>query len=404
MATNSDLLDKLMRGELKFHQLDTLLGERKASELRLKVLEKKLDIFLRNLGAGRLDPEQCRPNIENMIGSVQVPLGIAGPVLIKGENAKGEFFLPLATSEGALVASVNRGCSVINKAGGADALILKFGQTRSILFKAQSINDIKKFITWIRENFPILKKVSQQDEKFIDILAIEPYAVGLNVWLRIKANTFDAMGMNMITIAGKKLGDYVTENFSGVEFVSESGNMCTDKKASAMNLINSRARKVMASVDIPENVIKDSLKTTSSELIDMNYRKNLLGSAVSGSLGFNAHFANIISAMFIATGQDAAHTVDGSLGFTTVEKSSKGVNFTVTLPDLQCGTIGGGTGLPCQRECLSILGVAGPGNTPGSNANKLAEIIGVAVLAGEISLLGALCSKDLSKAHVKLNR
>jgi hydroxymethylglutaryl-CoA reductase (NADPH) len=180
--------------------------------------------------------------------------------------------------------------------------------------------------------------------------------------------------------------------------------MCTDKKPSAMNLINTRGKKVLASVDIPEDVIRNVLKTTSDKLVDLNYRKNLLGSAASGSFGFNAHFANIIAAIFIATGQDAAHVVDGSLGFTTVEKTADGVNFTVTLPDLQVGTIGGGTGLATQKECLSILGVAGAGNPPGSNSKKLAEIIAVAVLAGEISLLGALCSKDLARAHKELNR
>ena len=180
--------------------------------------------------------------------------------------------------------------------------------------------------------------------------------------------------------------------------------MCTDKKASTMNLINTRGKKVLASVDIPEDVIRNVLKTTSDMLVDMNYRKNLLGSAASGSLGFNAHFANIVAAIFIATGQDAAHVVDGSLGFTTAEKTPEGVNFTVTLPDIQVGTVGGGTGLKTQKECLSILGVSGAGSPPGTNSKKLAEIVAATVLAGEISLLGALCTKDLAKAHRELNR
>ncbi|MFH2020498.1 MAG: 3-hydroxy-3-methylglutaryl-CoA reductase, partial [archaeon] len=158
---------------------------------------------------------------------------------------------------------------------------------------------------------------------------------------------------------------------------------------------------VIASVEIPEEAISSLLRTTSEKLIDMNYKKNLLGSAASGSLGFNAHFANIIAAIFIATGQDAAHVVDGSLGFTTVEKSRNGVSFCVTLPDLQVGTIGGGTGLPTQKECLSIMGVSGTGN---NNSKKFAEIVAAAVLAGEISLLGALCSKELSRSHERLNR
>jgi hydroxymethylglutaryl-CoA reductase (NADPH) len=212
------------------------------------------------------------------------------------------------------------------------------------------------------------------------------------------------MGMNMVTIAGKKMADYISMNFKKAEFVSETGNMCTDKKPSSMNLVNSRGKRVMASVNLSDKIISEILRTSSDDLVDMNYRKNLLGSAASGSLGFNAHFANVIAAIFIATGQDAAHVVDGSLGFTTVERTKAGVNFSVTLADLQVGTVGGGTGLPGQAECLSILGCAGSGATPGENSRKLAEIVSVAVLAGEISLLAALCTKDLSKAHIAHNR
>jgi hydroxymethylglutaryl-CoA reductase (NADPH) len=172
--------------------------------------------------------------------------------------------------------------------------------------------------------------------------------------------------------------------------------MCVDKKPSAMNLINNRGKKVIASVDLPEEVIKTVLKTDSEKLIDLNYRKNLLGSAASASLGYNAHFANIIAALYIATGQDPAHVVSGSLGFTTVEKNKKGVNVSVTLPSLQVGIIGGGTGLPTQKEALSIINV--------KSSKELAEVASAAVLAGEISLLSALCTKELSSAHIKHNR
>jgi hydroxymethylglutaryl-CoA reductase (NADPH) len=406
MATNSDsqMIDDTAVGKIKFHELDKLAGENKAREIRLKAIEKKLDVKLDSINSSLLSAEDCKANIENMIGSAQIPLGIAGPVLIQGENATGDFFIPLATTEGALVASVNRGCSVINKCGGASALILKNEQSRSVLFKANSITDAKKFSEWAKKNFLELKKAGEEGERFLEIKKIERYIVGLNIWLRIKADTKDAMGMNMVTIAGKKISEYISKNYDGIVFISESGNMCTDKKASAMNLINTRGKKVLASVDIPEDVIRNVLKTTSDKLVDLNYRKNLLGSAASGSLGFNAHFANIIAAMFIATGQDAAHVVDGSLGFTTVEKTAEGVNFTVTIPALQVGTIGGGTGLKTQKECLSIIGCQGAGNPAGTSSKKLAEIIAVAVLAGEVSLLGALCTKELSKAHQELNR
>ena len=404
MATNSDLFEKVVNDEIKFHELDKLVGEKKAAEIRLKVLEKKLNLELENIKSSILNPENCKPNIENMIGSAQVPLGIAGPVKVKGEFAEGDFYLPLSTTEGALVASVNRGCNVINKSGGAETVILKNEQTRSILFKVNSVKESKKFSDWVKNNFDELKKIGEKDEKFLSIKGIEIYVVGLNIWLRIKGDTNDAMGMNMVTIAGKKIADHITQNYDNVTFISETGNLCVDKKPSAMNLINSRGKRVIASVNIQKNIIEQVLRTTPEKLIEMNYRKNLLGSAAAGALAFNAHFANIIAAMFIATGQDVAHTVNGSLGFTTVESSDKGVNFSITLTDLHVGTVGGGTGLKTQKECLNIVGVAGPGNPPGNNSKKLAEIVATAVLAGEISLLGALCSKDLSKAHQNLNR
>lgn len=373
------------------------------SRLHKLTIEERQNLFkdINNIKNSIITENNSKPNIENLIGSIQVPLGVAGPLLVNNE----EFFIPLATTEGALVASVSRGCKVINESGGATSIVLKNQQTRSILFKVNNVEDIEKLQEWIKTNFEELKQAGEIDEPFIKIKKVEFYSVGLNVWLRVCANTNDAMGMNMVTIASKKIAEYVQNNFKGnIEFISETGNMCTDKKPAAMNLINNRGKKVTASVLISDEVINEVLKTTPEKLIDMNYRKNLLGSAASGSLGFNAHFANIIAALFIATGQDVAHTVDGSLGFTTVEKAQGGINFSVTLTSLQVGTVGGGTGLPTQKEALSIMGVAGAGNPAGSNSKKFASVVAGAVLAGEISLLGALCSKELANAHIKHNR
>jgi hydroxymethylglutaryl-CoA reductase (NADPH) len=215
------MIDKLANGEIKLHELDSLIGENKAMEIRLKAVEKKLSVKLDSINSGSLSPEICKANIENMIGSCQIPLGLAGPVSINGENAKGEFFIPLATTEGALTASVNRGCSVINKSGGASALILKNEQSRSILFKANSITAAKKFSDRAEKNFAELKKAGEEGERFLEIKKIERYIVGLNIWLRIKADTKDAMGMNMVTIAGKKISEFISKNYEGIEFVSE---------------------------------------------------------------------------------------------------------------------------------------------------------------------------------------
>ena len=399
-----EILQKLFSREIKIRQVGNFLEEKSAAKVRLKFLETELETKFECIKSYTLDPGSCRANIENMVGAVQVPVGVAGPVKVDGEFAAGSFYLPVATTEGTLVASINRGCSVINKSGGAQTIVLKNAQSRSILFKADSVKDVKSFCVWVNDNFDQLKSAGQKDEPFLKIEAVEARVTGLNVWLDLRANTSDAMGMNMITIAGKQIAEYITEKYPKIKFISESGNMCVDKKPSAMNLINGRGKKVIASVDIKDDVIKKMLKTTPDDLVDLNYRKNLLGSAAAGALGYNAHFANIVAAMFIATGQDVAHVVDGSHGFTTVEKIPGCINFSVTITDLQVATVGGGTGLASQKECLSMLGVAGPGKIPGTNSLKLAEIISAGVLAGEISLLAALCSQDLSKAHKALNR
>ncbi|MEM3374340.1 MAG: hydroxymethylglutaryl-CoA reductase [Candidatus Woesearchaeota archaeon] len=407
--SDEELLNLLLSEKIKLHELDSL--SENADKIRLVYLEKKLNLSLDGISKSILSLEDCKGNIENLIGTCQIPLGISGPVLINGNYAKGFFYLPLATTEGALVASVNRGCKIINQSGGAKTIILSNEQTRSLLFKSNDIYELKEFSDWIEQNFETLKKIGEETSNHIEIKKIETYILGLNIWLRLKAFTNEAMGMNMITIAGKKIADYIIENYikkehKSIIFISESGNLCVDKKPSFMNLINTRGKKVIASININEKDINEILKTTSDKLIDINYRKNLLGSAFAGSLGFNAHFANIIAAMFLATGQDLAHVVDGSLGFTTIEKienqnnkNKSTINISITIPSLQVGTIGGGTKLKTQKECLSILSCEGK-----NSSLKLAEIIAVAVLAGEISLLSALTTKELAEAHKKLNR
>ncbi len=392
--SDEEILKKISNKEIKLRSLSSL-GEKRAASLRLKYLEKALGIQLSNISLSVIDPEKSKANIENMIGGAQLPIGIAGPVKIKGEYVKGEYHLPLATTEGALVASVNRGCSAINKAGGCSTIILSSSQTRSVLFRADTLEKVKGFLGWLENNKQELKKIGDSTDRFIKIQDIEPHVLGYNLWLRVKADTEDAMGMNMVTVASKKIADRVASEFD-IEFVSESGNMCVDKKPSSMNLINSRGKKIIASVNIHEDVIRNVLKTEPKKIADMNYRKNLLGSAASGSLGFNAHFANIVAAFYIATGQDPAHVVSGSMGFTTAEVVGKELQVTVTLPSVQVATVGGGTSLPTQKEAISI--------TRAKSSKELGEILAAAVLAGEISLLGALCSKDLAGAHLKHNR
>jgi hydroxymethylglutaryl-CoA reductase (NADPH) len=211
------------------------------------------------------------------------------------------------------------------------------------------------------------------------------------------------MGMNMVTIASEKVAELIEET-TGARLVALSGNLCTDKKPAAINAILGRGKTVVAGVHLDEDLIRDVFKTDSHTMAEVNYRKNLVGSARAVSLGFNAHAANVIAACFIACGQDAAHVVEGSSCLTTAEETGEGLQVAVTLPALQLGTVGGGTGIDTQRECLQLLGVAGGGNPPGANARRFAEILAAGVLAGELSLLGALAAGHLARAHKDLGR
>jgi len=207
----------------------------------------------------------------------------------------------------------------------------------------------------------------------------------------------------MVTIASAKAADLICRE-TGARLIALSGNWCTDKKPAAVNVVMGRGKTVSAGVLLSQDLISKVLKTDASSLLEVNTRKNLVGSARAGSFGFNAHAANIVAAMFIACGQDPAHVVEGSLCLTTVDPAPEGVYVSVTLPALPVGTVGGGTSVETQAECLRMLGVSGSGDPPGSHARKLAEIIASGVLAGELSLLGALAAQHLARAHSTLGR
>ena len=402
---DQELIDKLVKHELKFHELEQHVDAKKATELRRRTLEVLTGKKLQDISFFSLDAERAvKANIENLIGVAQVPMGVAGPVQVRGDFADGLYHLPLATTEGALVASVNRGCTAINKSDGAASFVIKDGMARAPVLKARNISHAKEALAFIEHNKAKLKEITESTSKFLKFREIQSWVVGRNLFLRFVFKTGDAMGMNMATIATDKAVKFL-ESETGLKHVALSGNVCVDKKSSALNLIQGRGKTVISEVVLTREVIKQVLKTSPEAMADIVYRKCLLGSALAASYGFNAQFANVIAAIFIATGQDAAHVVEGSQGFTTAELTDEGdLLFSVTIPSLQVGTVGGGTALGTQREALELIGVHGAGEPPGSNALKFAEIVGAAVLAGEISLIGALGARHLAEAHVKLNR
>lgn len=378
----------------------------KSAKDRRNALEKETKVRLQNIGHFSFDEAVVSyRNCENLIGVSQIPLGIAGPLKIKNQS----YYLPLATTEGALVASVSRGCKTISLSGGASVYAYRVGTTRGPVFYTGSLKKNKEVYQWINKNELRMQKTAQKTSSHIKLLKTKISSVGNYVFARFSFDTQDAMGMNMVTIASEAMCRII-EKETGATLVSVAGNFDIDKKPAYLNFIENRGFKAWADVVLSKEVVKDVLKTTPEKIFDVWLAKCMIGSAMSGSLGFNAHFANVAAAIFLATGQDAAHVTEASMGITTTKVLKNGdLYFSVYLPDLMVGTVGGGTNLATQKEALSILGVsgampAGRQGNEGKNSQKFAEIIAAAVLAGEISLLASLSEGTLAKAHEKLAR
>ncbi|MCL9816712.1 hydroxymethylglutaryl-CoA reductase (NADPH) [Natronocalculus amylovorans] len=403
-ANVAALVTRVKDGELRLHELEQHADADTATAARRALVSEETDASLETIGSYGFPAATAEPNIENMIGAVQVPIGVVGPVSLSGGAFEGESYLPLATTEGALLASVNRGCSVINRSGGANARVTKSGMTRAPVFRVRDVVEAEALVSWVRDNNKALVDAAAETTNHGELLDVTPYVVGNNVYLRFRYDTKDAMGMNMVTIATKAACDII-ENETDASLVALSGNMCSDKKPAAVNAVEGRGRSVTADVTIPRSVVENSLHTTPEAIAEINTRKNLIGSAKAASLGFNAHVANVVAAMFLATGQDEAQVVEGANAITTADVTADGdLYFSVSIASLEVGTVGGGTKLPTQAEALDILGVRGGGDPAGTNADALAECIATGAVAGELSLLAALGSRHLSSAHESLGR
>lgn len=377
---------------------------------RRQFLEKELKIKLDNISNFNFTEDAVAGrNIENLIGATQIPLGVAGPLLIhlEGEDVRWNkahlrgvreknYYIPLATTEGALVASVSRGCKAVTESGGASVYVENVGITRGPVFKTSNLEEALKTKIWIEKNFQTLAKAAEATSSHLKLLKADYSVAGRNLFVRFYFDTQDAMGMNMATFAAEAMVGLI-EQKTKAECVSLAGNFDIDKKPAWLNFISGRGKRVWAEVILDKNVVKEVLKTTPEKIADLVYRKCLLGSVMSGSLGFNAHYANIIAAIFAATGQDLAHVVEGSLGITTAEILENGdLYFSVYLPSLVVGTVGGGTHLPTQQEALKIMRV--------SDVLEYTTVVGGAVLAGELSLIASLAEGSLAKAHKNLGR
>ena len=409
MTDATDLADRVEAEELRLHELEDHADAATAAAARRELLERETDADLSVVGDYAFDPAAAEPNIENMIGGAQLPMGVVGPVAVNlGDDdgaCSGRPYLPLATTEGALVASVNRGCTAIRAGGGATARVLKNAMTRAPVFRVTDVGEAAEVAAWVRENLDTLATTAESTTNHGELRNATPYVVGDNVFVRFAYDTKDAMGMNMATIATQEAAERI-EAETPAELVALSGNLCSDKKPAAVNAVEGRGRTVSADVTLARETVAEVLKTTPEAIAEANTRKNLVGSAKAGSLGFNAHAANTVAAAFLATGQDAAQVVEGANAITTVDVRDGGDTLyaSLTIASLEVGTVGGGTKLPTQAEALDVVGVRGGGDPAGSNADALAEVITTAALGGELSLLGALASSHLASAHEELGR
>jgi hydroxymethylglutaryl-CoA reductase (NADPH) len=391
-------------GEIRLYALEEHADAETAARARRLLLARETDTDLDATADFAFDADgAANSNVENLVGGTQLPMGVAGPVTVNGEAADGDFHLPIATTEGALVASVNRGCSAITAAGGATARVTKQGMTRAPVFRVDGIAEGAAVAEWVEDNEARLAEAAEETTSHGRLQSVTPYLVGDSVFLRFSYDTKDAMGMNMATIATRAAAE-VVEAETPASLVALSGNLCSDKKPAAINAVEGRGRTVTADVTIPRETVEERFDTTPEAIEEANTRKNLVGSAKAGSLGFNAHAANVVAGVFLATGQDEAHVVEGSNCITTMEAREDELYASVNLASLQVGTVGGGTKLATQSEALELLGLAGGGDPPGSNADALAEVVAAGALAGELSLLSALASRHLSSAHEELGR
>ncbi|EXF76233.1 hydroxymethylglutaryl-coenzyme A reductase [Colletotrichum fioriniae PJ7] len=342
---------------------------------------------------------------ENVVGYLPLPVGVAGPLVIDGQS----YFIPMATTEGVLVASASRGCKAINSGGGAVTVLTGDGMTRGPCVGFETLERAGAAKIWLDSEAGqnTMKKAFNSTSNFARLQTMKTALAGTNLYIRFKTTTGDAMGMNMISKGVEHaLSVMASEGFEDMSIVSVSGNYCTDKKAAAINWIDGRGKSVVAEAIIPADVVKNVLKSDVDTLVQLNVDKNLIGSAMAGSIGgFNAHAANIVAAIFLATGQDPAQVVESANCITIMKNLRGSLQISVSMPSLEVGTLGGGTILEPQSAMLDMLGVRGPHpTTPGENARRLARIIAAGVLAGELSLCSALAAGHLVRAHMQHNR
>jgi hydroxymethylglutaryl-CoA reductase (NADPH) len=356
---------------------------------------------LTHTGTYSFDPAAVLPgNIESFSGVAQVPLGFAGPLLVNGEHAQGDFFVPMATTEGTLVASYSRGMRLTREAGGVQTTVIKDSMQRAPVFVFASARAARNFGEWVTANFDRIKAKAEETTRSGKLIEIEQHASAKMRWLRFNYTCGDAAGQNMVSKATRHACMWMLEQgLVELEHFSLAANLDTDKKHSFINNLNTRGKRVIAEITLPAEMIERVMHTTGAALHRQRQLSNA-GSLMAGAASNGAHFANGIAAIFIACGQDVANVAESHAGFVFSELKDNGdYYFAVTIPSLVVATYGGGTGLPTQKECLEVLGCYGKGRV-----KKFAEIVAATVLCGELSLASAVVSDQWVSSHDELGR
>ena len=373
---------------------------REAAEGRREFLAEQTGASLEHVSSYSFDPELVQGNVEHFTGVAQVPIGVAGPLLVNGEHAQGEFYVPLATAEGTLIASYNRGMKLLREAGGVTTTILDDRMQRAPAFLFPSAREARDFGVWLSANFDAIAAAAQETTTSGKLIEIEQYSASRMLYTRFDYTTGDAAGQNLTGKATAAACAWIVSNYEpGIEQFFLESNFATDKKSSQVNMLHTRGKRVVAEATIPNALFRDVMRSSSDVMYRARQVSNL-GGFMSGVNNNGAHSANGITAMFIATGQDAANVAESSAAFVYAELRENGdYYYSVTIPSLIVATYGGGTGLATQRECLELLDCYGTGKV-----RKFTEIVAATVLCGELSLGSAIVAEEWVNAHDLLGR
>lgn len=366
---------------------------------RQRFFESQADGKVNHVNHYSIDPQSLQGNIEHFIGVAQVPVGIAGPINIDGEHAKGEFVVPLATTEGTLVASYNRGMKLLNMSGGVKATVVDDAMQRAPVFIFEDARGARDFVAWVKQNFDKIKEEAEATSSVAKLTYIDHFLSNKFAFLRFNFKTGDAAGQNMVGRATFAACGWILDHYEGIKDFYLESNFATDKKASQINIMRTRGKRVTAEATIKREHLLQVMRVDPKQ-IDYHARVAGVGSFLSGVNNTGLHSPNGITAMFIATGQDVANVSESSAAMMYSELTEEGdLHVSITIPSLIVATYGGGTGIGTQKECLELLGCYGRGKV-----HKFAEIVAAVVLAGEISLASAISSSDWVSSHEQYGR